>query len=242
MRGVSGLFVTATDTGVGKTLISCAIILALRRTGLRVAGMKPVASGCEATAAGLVSDDAARLAGASGLAAPIDLVNPYRFLPAIAPHIAAAQAGVRVDLQRIETACCALARLADGVVVEGVGGVRVPLNEEEDVADLARRLDLPVVLVVGMRLGCLSHALLAAEALDRRDLPLCGWVANHVDPDMAVPDGNVEALVRRLPVPLLGRVPYLASANADAAADALDVPAILSAMRRDSPPSASMFI
>ena len=242
MRGVSGLFVTATDTGVGKTLISCAIILALRRTGLRVVGMKPVASGCEATAAGLVSDDAARLAGASGLDAPVELVNPYRLQPAIAPHIAAARAGVRVDLQQIETAYRALGRFADCVVVEGVGGLRAPLNEEEDLADLARRLNLPVVLVVGMRLGCLSHALLTAEAIDRCGLPWCGWIANHLDPEMAVPDENVETLVRRLPVPLLGRVPFLAAENAKAAADALDAPAILSAMRRDSPPSASMFI
>lgn len=224
---MKGVFVTATDTGAGKTLVSCAIIRALRRTGRRVAGMKPVASGCEQTARGLTSEDASQLAAASGLAVPIDLVNPYRFAPAIAPHVAAAQAGVRVDLQRIETAYRALCRLADWVVVEGVGGLRVPLNAEEDVADLARRLNLPVVLVVGMRLGCLNHALLTAEAIDRRGLPWCGWIANHVDPQMAVPDANADAIEQRLRVPLLARIPWLASPEADTVADHFALPPLL---------------
>jgi dethiobiotin synthetase len=227
---LSGLFVTATDTGAGKTLVSCGIILALRRTGLRVVGMKPVASGCEQTVDGLVSQDAAQLAAASGIEAAIDLVNPYRFRPAIAPHIAAAQAGVRVDLDRIEDACRALGQLADFVVVEGVGGLRVPLNEEEDVADLARRLGMPVVLVVGMRLGCLNHALLTAEAIDRCALPWCGWVANHVDSDMAAPDENVAALAQRLRMPFLGRVPFLPCTDAEAVAATLNVPVLRTAL------------
>jgi dethiobiotin synthetase len=220
---MKGIFVTATDTGAGKTLVSCGFIRALRATGQRVAGMKPVAAGCEQTSDGLVSDDASLLAAASGLGAPIDLVNPYRFLPAIAPHVAAAEAGQRIELRRIEAACHALGRLADSVVVEGVGGLRVPLNEEEDVADLARLLRLPVVLVVGMRLGCLNHALLTAEAIDRCELPFCGWVANHVDAAMAMPDKNVDALRSRLRVPLLGRVPFLASAAAQTVAGSLDL-------------------
>lgn len=224
---MKGIFVTATDTGAGKTLVSCGIILALRRAGLRVVGMKPIASGCEQTTCGIASDDALQLAAASGLDVPIELVNPYRFVPAIAPHIAAAQAGVRIDLQRIEDAYRALGRLADCVVVEGVGGLRVPLDAEQDVADLARRLNLPVVLVVGMRLGCLNHALLTAEAIDRCELPWCGWVANHVDPEMVVADENVDTLRKRLRVPLLGRVPFLLSAGAAAVADALDVSAVL---------------
>jgi dethiobiotin synthetase len=227
---VKGVFVTGTDTGAGKTLVACGIVCALRGTGRRVAAMKPVASGCEETATGLISDDAARLAAASGLGAPMDLVNPYRFLPAIAPHLAAAQEDVRVDLQRIAVAFRTLSGLADCVVVEGVGGLRVPLNEAEDVADLARLLQLPVVLVVGMRLGCLNHALLTAEAIDRRALRWCGWVANHVDPAMAASDGNVETLVRRLDAPLLGRVPFCATADVGAVAAALDVAALLAAV------------
>jgi dethiobiotin synthetase len=227
---VKGVFVTGTDTGAGKTLVACGIIRVLRGTGRRVAAMKPVASGCEQTATGLISDDAARLAVASGLEAPIDLVNPYRFLPAIAPHLAAAQDGVRIDLQRIAAAFGALSGLADCVVVEGVGGLRVPLNETEDVADLVRLLRLPVVLVVGMRLGCLNHALLTAEAIDRRALRWCGWVANHVDPDMAASDDNVETLTRRLGVPLLGRTPFSATGDISAVAGALDPTALLTAL------------
>ncbi|MFO1205863.1 MAG: dethiobiotin synthase [Burkholderiales bacterium] len=225
-----GLFVTGTDTGAGKTLVACALIHALRATGRQVAAMKPVASGCEETAAGLISDDASQLAAASGLGTPIDLANPYRFRPAIAPHVAAAQAGVRIDLKRIAGACRALADRADCVVVEGVGGLRVPLNDNDDVADLAALLRLPVVLVVGVRLGCLNHALLTAEAIDRRGLPWCGWVANHVDPDMAAADENIDALTRRLGVPLLGRVPFTESADARTLADVLDVATILTAL------------
>ena len=229
---MKGVFVTATDTGAGKTLVSCGMIRALRSTGLRVAGMKPVASGCEETASGLVSDDARQLATASGLGAPMDLVNPYRFLPAIAPHIAAAAAGVRVDLARIEAASRELSRIADALVVEGVGGLRVPLNAQDEVADLAQRLRLPVILVVGMRLGCLNHALLTAEALARRGLPLSGWVANHVDPAMAVPDANVQALQDRLHAPLIGRVPFLDSANPHTVAGCLDLKLLLDALER----------
>jgi len=220
---MKGIFITATDTGAGKTLVSCGIIHALRGIGLRVAGMKPVASGCEPTAEGLVSDDARQLAVASGLAAPMDLVNPYRFLPAVAPHIAAAEVGVRIDLGRIEAACRALLGIAEAVVVEGVGGLRVPLNHQDEVVDLAKLLRLPVVLVVGVRLGCLNHALLTAEALERRDVPICGWVANHVDPAMAVQDENVEALRNRLGAPMIGRVPFLDSADPGAVAACLDV-------------------
>jgi dethiobiotin synthetase len=230
--GMKGLFVTGTDTGAGKTLVSCGIIHALRNSGLRVAGMKPLASGCEETASGMVSDDARQLAAASGLGAPMDLVNPYRFLPAIAPHIAAAQAGVRVDLRRIDAACRELARMSDAVVVEGAGGLRVPLNEESEFSDLARLLGLPVVLVVGMRLGCLNHALLTVEALARRGLTLSGWVANHVDAAMEVPDENVQALEDRLDVPLIGRVPFLDSADARAVARRLDLAPLLSAIGR----------
>jgi dethiobiotin synthetase len=225
---VKALFVTATDTGAGKTLIASGIIRALRRTGLRVAGMKPVASGCEQIAGGLASTDTSQLVAASGLDAPIDLVNPYRFAPAIAPHIAAAQMGVRIDLQRIEIAFRELAQLADCVVVEGVGGLRVPLNETEEVADLAQLLEIPVLLVVGMRLGCLNHALLTAEAMDRRALPWCGWIANHVDPEMAVADENVDTLRKRLRAPLLGRVPFLRAADAEIVADSLDLAPALS--------------
>ena len=227
---MKGVFVTATDTGAGKTVVSCALISALRRTGLRVAGMKPVASGCEQTAAGLISDDARQLADASGLGLPMDLVNSYRFLPAIAPHVAAAEAGTRIELPRIKAVFLQLCAFADVVVVEGIGGLRVPLNDREEVADLVQMLGLPVVLVVGMRLGCLNHALLTAEAVERREIPVCGWVANHIDPDMAHQEENVMALGDRLGWPSVGRIPFLTDTSVDHVAKHLDRDQILRAL------------
>jgi dethiobiotin synthetase len=198
---VKGLFVTGTDTGVGKTRVSVALIHALRARGLRVAGMKPVAAGHDR---GELNEDVMALQQAANVIADIRDVNPYAFEPAIAPHIAAQQAGVRIELGVIAEAFARLAAAADVVVVEGAGGWRVPLNEDEDMADLAQRLGLSVVLVVGLRLGCLNHALLTAESIAQRQLPWVGWVGNQIDPTMSFPTENVTALQARLPAPCLG--------------------------------------
>jgi len=198
---VKGLFVTGTDTGVGKTRVAVALIHALRAQGLRVAAMKPVSAG---HMPGELNEDVVALLQAANVAADPRDVNPYAFAEPVAPHIAAQQAGVRIDLDVIAAAYARLAAAADVVVVEGAGGWRVPLNEHEDMADLAQRLGLPVVLVVGLRLGCLSHALLTAESIARRQLPWAGWVGNAIDPDMACQAENVAALRARLPGPCLG--------------------------------------
>jgi dethiobiotin synthetase len=203
-----GYFVTGTDTGVGKTLVSCALLRAFAAQGKSAVGMKPVAAGCEESPAGLSCEDVERLMAAGSVVTPRELVNPYAFCPSIAPHIAAAQAGIEIRLERIATAFARLRVLADVVIVEGVGGWRVPLNEREDTADMARSLGLPVILVVGMRLGCLNHALLSASAIESTGLKLAGWVANRIDPDMPAYEENRRSLENRLMAPLLGEVPH----------------------------------
>lgn len=214
-------FITGTDTGVGKTLVSCALSHAFAARGKTVIGMKPVAAGCEPTPHGLACEDVTNLVAASNISAPHHLVNPYAFQPPIAPHIAAAQAGVTIELEPLLAACAALRALAEVVIVEGVGGWRVPLNPREDAADLAQQLGLPVILVVGMRLGCLSHALLSAQAIEASGLKLAGWVANCIDPSMPAFDDNLHTLQARLAAPLLGVVPYAIRPNAALAAECL---------------------
>ncbi|MCC7484214.1 MAG: dethiobiotin synthase [Burkholderiales bacterium] len=216
-----GVFVTGTDTGVGKTLVACALIRAFTRRGLRAAGMKPVAAGAAPSGGVLVNGDVEQLIAAGNVAAPREIVNPYCFAEPIAPHIAAARAGTTIDTARIARAHEALRARADVVVVEGAGGFRVPLGAAADTADLAVRLALPVVLVVGMRLGCLNHALLTAEAIAARGLALAGWVANHVAPEMDAVDENVRALEARLKAPLIARIAYAPAAPAAAAERAL---------------------
>lgn len=201
-----GVFVTGTDTGVGKTRVAEALLAGLAREGLRAAAMKPVASGCSGPRP--QDHDAARLAAAAGVrVADLDLC-PYAFAPAIAPHLAARQAGVDIDLEVIASAWQRLAAAADVVVVEAAGGVAVPLSDRTDMLDIAARLRLPVLLVVGIRLGCLNHALLSAQAIRARGLPLLGWVANRIDPAMACADDNVASLRRRLAAPLLADLPW----------------------------------
>ncbi len=213
-----GYFVTGTDTGVGKTVMACALLYAFAARGLRAAGMKPVAAGAEWRDGVLANADVEQLLGAGNVAAPRELVNPYCFAPPIAPHIAAARAGATIALDRIVSCYGGLAALADVVVVEGAGGFRVPLAPGVDTADLAGRLGLPVVLVVGIRLGCINHALLTAEAITARGLMLAGWVANHVDPHMEAADENVRALEERLTAPLLSRIAYTAHIESRAVA------------------------
>jgi dethiobiotin synthetase len=176
--------------------------------------MKPVSAG---SAPGELNEDVAALLHAANVTADLRDVNPYAFAEAVAPHIAAQQTGVRIELDVIVAAYARLAAAADVVVVEGAGGWRVPLNEREDMADLAQVLGLPTVLVVGLRLGCLNHALLTAESIAGRKLPWAGWVGNHIDPAMAHAAANLDALRARLPGPCLGVLPFIPDPTLQAA-------------------------
>ena len=217
-----GYFVTGTDTGVGKTVIACALLRQLCRQGLKAVGMKPVAAGCERTDQGLINEDVELLRAAGAGALPRETVNVYAFEAPIAPHIAARREGTRIDLALIARRLEQLCAQSDAVVVEGAGGFMVPLTESQTFADLAVLLELPMVLVVGMRLGCINHALLTAQAIHGRGLRLAGWVANRIDPGMACFDENVESLRVRIDAPLLGVVPFLA--GPDPATIRLDLP------------------
>lgn len=206
-----GYFITGTGTGVGKTLVSCALLHAFAKQGHTVIGMKPVAAGCENGK----WMDVELLAAASNVTAPREQINPYALIPPIAPHIAAARAGIEIDIDIIYQACLELGKIADVVIVEGIGGFLVPLNDHQDSAVMAKTLGLPVILVVGMQLGCLNHALLTAQAVRATGLPLAGWVANRIDPQMTIFDENVSALKQRLGCPLLGVLPFESSADAE---------------------------
>lgn len=221
---MQGFFVTGTDTEIGKTWCSVGLIARLQQEGQRVAAMKPIASGCELTEAGLRNDDAMKLQAQSDLQLSYEQVNPYAFEPAIAPHIAAEQAGVTISATAIAEHCQELSRLGDSVVVEGVGGWLVPLGEELSVADLAVTLELPVILIVGLRLGCINHALLTAEAIRAHGCRLAGWIANSVQPDMERQIENVDAIARRIGAPLLGHIPHMAELNASQIASYLSLP------------------
>jgi dethiobiotin synthetase len=230
-RAGTGYFVTGTDTGVGKTLAACALVHEFARLGRRVVGMKPVAAGTSDSADRWGNADVAALAAASSIAVTREQINPYLFAPPIAPHLAAAEAGVRIDLEVIAGSVARLRALADVVVVEGVGGFLVPLNEREDAADLAIRLALPVVIVVALRLGCLNHALLTARAVKDRGLHLAGWVANRLDPGMAKARENRAALEDRLGAPLLGEIPFMLEPEVARAAASLDIRTLAGAPR-----------
>lgn len=223
----AGVFITGTDTEVGKTVVSCGLLRACRRRGIRVTAMKPVAAGCEKGAEGLRNDDALALQAECSGAVPYSRLNPYALAPPIAPHIAAGRAGVRLELGPVATAYQALAASAELVVVEGAGGWRVPLNEHLDMADLPRRLGLPVILVVGVRLGCLNHAVLSAEAIIGDGCRLLGWVGNVLTPGEAGAEAQLQALRGRLAAPLLGVVPRLDRPNPERVADCLTIPAEL---------------
>jgi dethiobiotin synthetase len=222
---MDAVFVAGTDTGVGKTLVACVLLRRFAAEGRTAIGMKPVAAGC--TGDDRVNEDVEALRAASTVAQDRALVNPYALREAIAPHIAAAREGVTIDLEHIHRCFETLKRKADAIVVEGVGGFRVPLNRSQDSADLAQLLGLPVVLVVGMRLGCLNHALLTQEAVLSRGLRLAGWVANRIDPGMERCAENIEFLTGALSAPLLGEIPFIAACEGRvrAAADALGVSA-----------------
>jgi dethiobiotin synthetase len=213
-------FVTGTDTGVGKTLVSCALLYAFAAQGRQVAGFKPVAAGCDEDDH---NGDALALRAASTIKLTYGQVSPYCFAPAVAPHIAAHFSGVRIELSRILDSYRELAGQADEVIVEGAGGLLVPLNEKQDGADLAQQLGLPVILVVGMRLGCLNHALLTARAIAGCGLKCAGWVANVVEAGVPALQENIDTLRSRIGAPLLGVVPYMEVPGARTVAEFLDV-------------------
>lgn len=220
----AAFFVTGTDTEIGKTTIACGLLQAVRNAGLSTAAAKPVASGCERTAKGLRNSDALGLLAGCSLPLRYEEVNPFAFEPAIAPHLAAREAGVQLDVEALAGPVNAvLARNADFTLVEGAGGWRVPLAGGENLSDLAVRLGLPVILVVGVRLGCINHAVLSAEAIQRDGLVLAGWVANIVDPATSRLEENLATLAERLPAPCLGRVPRLEVPSAEAVAAHLDL-------------------
>jgi dethiobiotin synthetase len=204
----SRFFVTGTDTGVGKTTVTVRLMQQLIAQGKTVIGMKPIASGCEWLDGRWQNEDVRLLTAASNVTAPAELINPYRFTPAIAPHIAAAQAGVEIQLEVIQAAYAQLTTLADVVIVEGAGGLLVPLNQTHSMADLIQALQLPALMVVGMRLGCINHALLTAEGLKSRQIACCGWVANRIDPQMSMPEENLQTLIDSLQQPPLLQVPF----------------------------------
>lgn len=206
---MKGIFITGTDTDCGKTEISLGLMAAWQKRGLRVLAMKPVATGCRPGPAGPRNEDALRLLDQGSSEAPYGLVNPYAFEPPIAPHIAAGQAGVEIEIAPIANAFRALAAESDRVVVEGVGGWRVPLSTSLYVSDIPRGLDLPVLLVVGMKLGCLNHALLTMESIRAQGHQLAGWVANGIDPKMQASDANLATLAALMGTPCIGVVPWL---------------------------------
>lgn len=212
-------FVAGTDTDIGKTLIAAGLLIAANAKGLSTAALKPVAAGCERTPAGLRNADALLLQRSMSVELAYEQINPVALEAAIAPHIAAAQAGVRISVDRLAGFCRGvLMQRADLTLVEGAGGWRVPLSNREFLSGLAVELKLPVVLVVGMRLGCINHALLTFEAIARDGLPLAGWVANRCQPDMACYEENLQTLKALLPAPCLGEVPYLATPDPQSAA------------------------
>ena len=203
-----GIFITGTDTGVGKTVVACALVRAFRAEGLRVGVMKPVASGSQRTPQGLRNDDALALMQAAGTTRPYGDVNPYCFEPPISPHIAAKEAGIEVNLGTIVQAYDPLARSADWVIVEGAGGWFAPVNETQSMADLARALSIPVLMVVGLRLGCLNHARLTRLAIGTRGIRFAGWIASGVDGQLARMPENLATLERVLGEPALAVVPH----------------------------------
>jgi dethiobiotin synthetase len=222
-------FIAGTDTDVGKTLIATGLLLAAKARGLSTLAIKPIAAGCEDTAEGLRNDDALQLQRAMSLQLPYEQVNPVALQPAIAPHIAAEQAGRRLRVSQLEGYCRgALMQRADLALIEGAGGWRVPLNRTETLADLAKALNVPVILVVGVTLGCINHALLTAEALAHDGVQLAGWVASQIEPDMPCYEQNINTLKALIHAPCLGVVPYLEQASAEAASAYLDLDPVIS--------------
>ena len=203
-----GFFITGTDTGVGKTLIATALINLLVQQGNKVVGMKPVSCGCQQVGGQWQHDDALLMMAASNVNLPYETINPYAFEPAIAPHLAAHQAGETISLSLVQKKFQVLSGAADKIITEGAGGWLVPINDNESMADLAVALGLPVIVVVGLRLGCLNHALLTVQSILEKGAKLAGWVANSIDPLFKHQKDNINTLVTMIPAPCLGTIPY----------------------------------
>jgi dethiobiotin synthetase len=228
---MKGLFVTGTDTGVGKTCVAAGLVSLLGRHGYRTCVMKPVASDSRWTQEGLRNDDALQLMQHANCDAPYEMVNPYVFEPPIAPHIAAREAGVTIDIPGLVTTAGQLAVRCDYLVVEGVGGWQVPINDQETMADLARALNLPVILVVGMRLGCLNHALLTVDRIRADGQELAGWVANFLNVDFSRSEANLRTLQQHISAPLLGVLPYHRQTTPEEMAARLDIDVLMQDQR-----------
>lgn len=220
----SGFFITGTDTDVGKTWVTLGLLQAFAVAGYHTAAMKPVACGVVETSEGLRNEDALLLQQQATLPLGYEEINPYLFHPPIAPHLAAQDAGVRIDLSHIKALYDNVVQRADIVVVEGVGGWLVPLNENETSADMVERLGLQVILVAGLRLGCLNHTLLTVESILHKNITLAGWVANCITANMPQQARNIEALRAWISAPLLGTIPYLAELDPNRIATLLTLP------------------
>lgn len=219
----SGYFITGTDTECGKTEITLGLMHMLQEKNRSVLGMKPVASGAEITEGGLRNDDALRIQQQCSCQVPYELVNPYAFEPPIAPHLAANMAEQKISFELIKEYHERLIAMTDTVLVEGVGGWRVPLSTDGDLSDLALALNLPVILVVGMKLGCINHALLSADAIKLKGLSLAGWVANIMDPQLLELEANLETLKQGIDAPCLGVVPNMLPVDTSVVADCLEL-------------------
>lgn len=221
-------FVTGTDTGVGKTTASCALLAAASAKGLRTMAVKPVAAGCAETPEGLRNDDALALMAVMTEVMTYEEVNPVALKEPLSPHLAALHVGRRLSVAQVGGFVRgALARRADFAVVEGAGGWRVPLSDREIISDLPRALGLPVILVVGLRLGCLNHAILTTEAMARDGVRMAGWIGSVLDPDMAGLEGNIGTLKTILPMPCLGVLPWQPDATPEQMAVHLDLHELL---------------
>lgn len=221
-------FVAGTDTDAGKTVVSAGLLAAANLKGLSSMGLKPIAAGCEQTDEGLRNSDALILQNTASIKLPYEQVNPITFEPPIAPHIAAIHEKRMLSADRVAALCKgALMQPADFAVVEGAGGWRVPLNQRETMAHIPKQLNVPVIMVVGMKLGCINHALLTAECIVRDGLRLAGWVANRVDPEMNCYDENVDTINSMLMAPLLGEIPHLDEPSPEIVAQYIDLDELL---------------
>lgn len=210
---LNSVFITGTDTGIGKTFYSQLLLQSLNAAGWRTAAMKPLASGAELFDGELRNADALVLQQTANTNFPYAHCNPYCFAPAIAPHLAANQAGVQIEFDVIQQAYAELLKQADFTVVEGIGGWLVPIDQQHTVADIVQAMHLPVILVVGMRLGCINHALLTADNIRQRGIPFIGWVANVIEPNMVSLQDNIAALAQRIPAPLLDVIDFINQAE-----------------------------
>ena len=223
MRGMPGYFITGTDTGVGKTWVTLALMKAMQNKGKVVVGMKPVACGCKETRDGLRNDDAVQIIRQLNKVINYKTINPYAFEQAVAPHIAAELAGTVIDIEKIAGEFSILKKEADSVVVEGVGGWSVPLGEDIMLADLVNRLNLPVILVIGLRLGCINHALSTIRAIEADGAKLYGWITSQLDPDYVCLKATMTTLQIRINAPLLGSLPYMESFDLKVASSQLQI-------------------